>query len=284
MAEEDPVPTVDDLIPPLARAAERLRYAGIMRQTCEPVRDLIGVDNIEYAYAVQQHVVDLQEISGARVVGRKLGLMARTVQRQLGVSQPTIGTLMDTMQIPDRGVVPVRRLLQPLIEAEVVFRLADDLDEPDVDVDRARGAVAEVLAALEVVDSRIKGWDISAVDTIADNASAGLFVVASEGRPLGSRDLGELQMEMRRNGKVVSTGSGSDNFHGDPLRGLAWLAGEAHRRGTPLRAGQLVLAGALGPMVEIDEDDSFTATVGDLPEVSVHFRSSVAARQAGVHP
>lgn len=271
-----------DLIPPLARAAERLRYAGTMGRTCAPVRDLIGEDNIEYAYAVQQHVVALQEISGARVVGRKLGMMARTVQRQLGVHQPTIGTLMDTMEIPDGGVVPVRRLLQPMIEAEVAFRLGEDLDEPDVDADRARGAVSEVLAALEVVDSRIESWDITAVDTIADNASACLFVLAAEGRPLGSRDLRDLRMEMRRGRSVVSTGSGSDNFHGDPIRGLAWLAGEAHRRGTPLRAGEVVLAGALGPMVEIREGDSFTATIGDLPEVSVHFRSSLAVRKAGV--
>jgi len=272
----------DDLIPPLARAAERLRYAGTMYHTCAPVRDLIGEDNIEYAYAVQQHVVALQEISGARVVGRKLGMMARSVQRQLGVHQPTIGTLMDTMEVPDGGVVPVRWLLQPMIEAEVVFRLGEDLDEPDVDADRARGAVAEVLAALEVVDSRIDAWDITAVDTIADNASAGLFVLASEGRMLGDRDLSELRMEMRRNGTVASSGSGGDNFHGDPVRGLAWLACEAHRRGTPLRAGQIVLAGALGPMVEIKEGDSFSAVIGDLPPVSVHFRSSVAAREAGV--
>jgi 2-keto-4-pentenoate hydratase len=272
----------NDLIPPLARAAERLRYAGTMHRTCAPVRDLIGDGDIESAYAVQQHVVALQEISGDHVVGRKLGMMARTVQHQLGVHRPTIGTLMNTMQVPDGGVVPVRRLLQPLIEAEVVFRLGEDLDAPEVDADRARGAVAEVLAALEVVDSRIEGWDISAVDTIADNASAGLFVLASEGRPLGDRDLRELKMEIRRKGTVVSTGSGSDNAYGDPIRGLAWLAGEAHRRGTPLRAGEVVLAGALGPMVEIKEGDSFTAVIGDLPEVSVHFRSSVAAREAGV--
>lgn len=273
---------INDLIPPLARAAERLRYASTMRRTCPPVRDLIGEDNLEGAYAVQQHVVALQEISGAHVVGRKLGLMARTVQNQLGVHQPTIGTLMNTMQVPNGGVVPVRRLLQPLIEAEVVFRLGEDLDQPDVDIDQARAAVAEVLAALEVVDSRIEGWDITAVDTIADNASAGLFVLASEGRPLGDRDLRDIRMEMYRNGTLVSTGSGSDNFLGDPVRGLVWLAGEAHRRGTPLRAGQVVLAGALGPMVEIKEGDSFSAVIGDLPEVSVHFRSSVAARAAGV--
>ncbi|WP_434740580.1 2-keto-4-pentenoate hydratase [Micromonospora sp. SH-82] len=270
-----------DLTPPLALAAERLRYASTMHRTCPPVRDLVGTD-IENAYAVQRHVVDLQEISGAHVVGRKLGLMARTVQRQLGVHQPTIGTLMNTMQVPDGAVVPVRRLLQPLIEAEVVFRLGADLDRPEVDADTARGAVAEVLAALEVVDSRIEGWDISAVDTIADNASAGLFVLAAKGCPLGDRDLRDLRMELRRNGTVVSTGSGGENFYGDPIRGLTWLAGEAYRRGAPLRAGQVVLAGALGPMVQIDEGDSFSAVIGDLPEVSVHFRSSLAAREASV--
>lgn len=272
---------IKDVIPSVAQAAERLRYADSMRRQCAPVRELIGADNIELAYAVQQHVVALQEISGARIVGRKVGLTARAVQDQLGVHQPTIGTLMNTMQIRDGAVVPLRRLLQPRIEAEVVFRLGEDLDLPEVDVQRARSAVSEVLAGLEVVDSRIDRWDITRVDTIADNASAGLFVLAPEGRPIGDLELGDVAMEMRCRGKVVSRGSGSDNFHGDPLRGLAWLATEASRWGTPLRAGQVVLAGALGPMAEIDEDDSFSATIGDLPPVSVQFRSSVAAREAG---
>lgn len=273
---------IKDVTPPVAQAAERLRYADSMRRTCAPVRDLIGRDNIEAAYAVQQHVVALREISGDHVVGRKVGLTARAVQDQLGVHEPTIGTLMESMQVHDGGVVPVRRLLQPLVEAEVVFRLGEDIDDEDVDVDRARAAVSEVLAGIEVVDSRVENWDITRVDTIADNASAGLFVTATEGRPVGTLDLGEFAMELRCNGKVVSRGAGTDNFHGDPLRGLAWLAGEASRRGTPLRAGQLVLAGALGPMVEVEEDDDFEAVIGDLPPVSVHFRSSVAAREAGV--
>ncbi|GGB18581.1 putative hydratase/decarboxylase [Flexivirga endophytica] len=271
-----------DVTPPVAQAAERLRYADTMRRTCAPVRELIGRDNVEAAYAVQQHVVALREISGDHVVGRKVGLTARAVQDQLGVHEPTIGTLMESMQVHDGAVVPVRRLLQPLVEAEVVFRLGEDLDEAEVDPQRARSAVSEVLAGIEVVDSRIDKWDITRVDTIADNASAGLFVLAPEGRPIGKLDLGEFAMKLRCNGKVASRGSGADNFHGDPLRGLAWLAGEAHRRGTPLRAGQIVLAGALGPMVEVHEDDSFDAVIGDLPPVSVHFRSSVAAREAGV--
>lgn len=272
----------EDLSTPLARAAERLRYAESMHRQCAPVRDLIGEGRLDDAYAVQQHVVALREISGARVVGRKLGMMARTVQAQLGVHQSTIGTLMDNMEITDGGVIPVHRLLQPRIEAEIVFRLGKDLVAPEIDPDLARSAVSEVLLCMEIVDSRVQDWDITAVDSIADNASAGLFVLAPEGRPLGDRDLRALTMEMTRHGKVVSTGSGAGNFLGDPINGLVWLAGEARDRGMPLRAGEIVLGGALGPMVEVHEGDSFVARVGGLPEVSVHFRSTVAAREAGV--
>lgn len=268
------------LDPAIVQAAERLRHAQTTGRACPPIRDLVGTDQLGAAYAVQHHVAALQQISGARIVGRKLGMMSAAVRAQLGVTEPTIGTLMDTMQVRHDAVVPVRRLLQPLAEAEVAFRLVADLDGADIDDARVRAAVGEVYAALEVVDSRIADWDISAVDTIADNASAGLFVLAPEGRPLGDWDLRLLRMELRCCGRVVSTGSGGDNCMGDPLQGLIWLAREAHRQGIPLRAGMLVLAGALGPMAPIHEGDSFVARIGDLPEVAVHFRSSVAARAA----
>lgn len=264
----------------VGQAAERLRLAGTMHRVCAPIRDLIAEDDLEAAYAVQHHVVALQQISGARVVGRKLGMTSRAVQRQLGVRQTTIGTLVDSMQVPHDGVIPVRRLLQPLIEAEIAFVLGADLDAASVSEDRAREAVAEVFTALEVVDSRIREWDIATVDTIADNASAGLFVLAPSGTALADRDLCALRMELRRDGELVSSGSGADNTMGDPVRGLAWLAEEAHRQGVGLRAGQLVLAGALGPMVPISEGDTFVATIGDLPSVCVRIRSSVEARQA----
>nr|WP_235735374.1 fumarylacetoacetate hydrolase family protein [Nocardioides alcanivorans] len=273
-------PGASALDPAVVEAAERLRHAQTTNRPCRPIRDLIGVDALDAAYAVQWHVTALAEISGARVVGHKLGMMSSAVRAQLGVAEPTIGTLMDTMQVAHDGVVPLRRLLQPLVEAEIAFRLADDLDGPDVDAEQARAAVGAVYAALEVVDSRISGWDISAVDTIADNASSGMFVLSPESRPLGDWDLRMLRMELRCGGGVVSSGSGGDNCMGDPLRGLAWLAREASRQGNPLRAGMLVLAGSLGPMVPITEGDSFSARIGDLPEVRVHFRSSVAARAA----
>lgn len=270
------------LEPAVVRAAEQLRHAQTTHRACRPVRDLIGIEARDAAYAVQRHVATLAQISGATLVGRKLGMMSPAVQAQLGVAEPTIGTLLDTMRVPHDGVVPLRRLLQPLVEAEVVFHLVTDLDAPDVGVEQARAAVGEVYAALEVVDSRIAEWDISVVDTIADNASGALFVLAPEGRPLGDADLRTYGMELRRCGRVVSTGSGSDNCLGDPVRGLAWLAREARRQGEPLRAGMLILAGALGPMVPIHEGDSYVARIGDLPEVAVHFRSSVAARAAEV--
>lgn len=266
--------------PAIVEAAERLRHAQTTNRPCLPIRDLIGVDERSAAYAVQRHVAALAEISGARVVGRKLGLMSPKVQRQLGVAEPTIGTLMDTMEVLHDGVVPLRHLLQPLVEAEIAFRLTADLDGSDVDAEQARAAVGEVYAALEIVDSRITGWDISAVDTIADNASGGKFVISPEGWPLGDWDLRTLRMELRCGDEIVSSGSGGDNCMGDPVRGLAWLAREACRQGNPLRAGMLVLAGALGPMVPIAEGDSFSARMGDLPEVRVHFRSSVVARAA----
>ena len=265
---------------PIVRAAERLRHAQSVGRPCEPIRDLIDRDDVTAAYAIQQHVATLQKISGARVVGRKLGLTSSAVQAQLQVPRQTIGTLMDSMQVDDGGSVPLRRLLQPLIESEIAFLLAEDLDDPAVDAARARSAVGEMRAALEIVDSRVRDWDISMVDTIADNASAGLFAVATEGRPVQDRDLRSLRMELSCGGQVVSTGSGADNCLGDPLEGLAWLAREACRQGTPLRAGMLILAGALGPMVPIREGDAFRAVIGDLPPVSLQVRSSAALRRS----
>ena len=218
----------DDLIPPLARAAERLRLAGTMHRTCAPVRDLIGDDDIESAYAVQHHVVALQEISGDHVVGRKLGMMARTVQNQLGVHRPTIGTLMSTMQVPDGGVVPVRRLLQPLIEAEVVFRLGEDLDAADVDADRAA-------ARSPRCSPRSRSWTAgSRAGTSArwtrspTTPPPACSCWPSEGRPLGDADLRTWGWSAPQRHRVVSTGPAATTARRpDPWPRLA------RRRGAP---------------------------------------------------
>lgn len=265
------VETVD---PNVELAAERLRLAGSLRRPCPPIRDLVAEGDVEAAYAVQRHVATLQGISGARVVGRKIGLTSEVVQRQLGVGHPASGLLLDTMLVPDGRIVSTSRLMQPLIEAELMLVLGEDLDSAEVSVDQARSAVSEVSAALEIVDTRIDAWDITLVDAIADNVCSGLFVPASARRPLADLDLTALPMELRRNGVVASSGTAEESCFGDPIRALAWLAEAAQAQGSPLRAGEMILTGALGPMLPVAEGESYTAVIGDLPTVSVHFRSS----------
>ena len=264
----------ETLTPNIQLAAERLRLAGSLRRPCPPIRDLVEEGDVEAAYAVQRHVATLQGISGARVVGRKIGLTSEVVQRQLGVGHPAFGLLLDTMSVPDGGMVSTSRLMQPLIEAELMLVLGKDLGGAQVSLDEARSAVSEVAVALEIVDSRIDAWDITLVDAIADNVCSGLFVPASARQPLADLDLGSLRMELRRDGVVASSGTAAESCFGDPLRALAWLAETAFAHGSPLRAGELILTGAMGPMLPVVEGQSYAGLIGDLPTVSVHFRSS----------
>ncbi|MGW4242046.1 2-keto-4-pentenoate hydratase [Nocardia sp. NPDC004722] len=245
-----------DLIdgPRVREAAARLTRAAASGQPGEPVRGLIGADDIGMAYAVQRHGVRDRLLAGAQVVGRKIGLTSVAVQRQLGVGQPDFGVLFGDM---DAGRTPVGdrpRLLQPRIEAELAFVLGADLAADRVDAVTVRAAVDYAVPALEIVDSRIADWDISFADTVADNASSGWFALGAERLPLGEFEPREIAMEMTVNGEIVSTGTGSDCL-GDPLEALAWLARTARDLGDPLRAGEIVLSGALGPMVPLHPGD-----------------------------
>jgi 2-keto-4-pentenoate hydratase len=247
-------------------AVDRLREATRTMTPCPPVRDLIGRDDVSTAYAVQRLLVADRLAAGARVVGRKIGLTSPAVQQQLGVDRPDFGVLFDDMQIANDGVVPSGVLLQPKVEAEVAFILGRDLDD-DSDV---RDAVAFVLPALEIVDSRIAGWDITFGDTVADNASSGLFVLGDTRTTLADVVPADVQMTMRLDGKTVSEGSGKACL-GDPLNALAWLARTARTLGEPLREGQIVLSGALGPMVAVTPGDQVDAELSGLGRVAVTF-------------
>ncbi len=251
------------------QAAERLDQATAQGRPCAPIRDLLGDMDISAAYLVQSTLIARRAAEGHVRVGRKIGLTSEAVQRQLGVDQPDFGVLLDRMWIPDGGLVPAGLLLQPRIEAEIAFRLATDLDG-DLTPERLRGAVAASYAALEVVDSRIAGWDITIVDTVADNASSGLFVISDREVPLDGLDLASVGMQMLRNDTVVSTGAGSACL-GHPLNALAWLASTAAAYGDPLRAGDIVLSGALGPMVPVQPADTFIAEIDGLGDIAVSF-------------
>ena len=252
----------------LDRAVDRLESAVASGIACPPVRDLVG-DDIAAAYRVQSELTARRLRRGAARVGRKIGLTSPVVQRQLGVGQPDFGVLFGDMAVPDGGVVPTGRLLQPRVEGEVAFRLAADLDG-ELDQATVRAAVASVHAAVEIVDSRIAGWDIRIADTVADNASSGLFVVSERAVPLAAVRPADVQMTLDLNGQVVSSGAGSACL-GDPLIALEWLARTAAEFGDPLRAGELVLSGALGPMVDVHPGDRVRVEISGLGAVSVTF-------------
>jgi 2-keto-4-pentenoate hydratase len=248
-------------LPALDRAAtaalDRLAAARAAGRPCPPVRALLPAGDISTAYAVQATWVASQVAAGATVVGRKIGLTSPVVQAQLGVDQPDFGTLLSTMNCPPGEPVDPSRLLQPKIEADL---------GPD-DVLAATGSVA---AALEIVDSRVADWDISIVDTVADNASSGLFTLGPERRPPGGLDLAACSMRLWRGGEEASTGSGAACL-GHPAIAVAWLAATARSYGQPLRAGEIVLSGALGPMVPVQAGDRVTAEISGLGRVSAVF-------------
>lgn len=251
------------------QAVERLALAQQTQTPCAPVRDLIGADPAT-AYAVQRAGITRRIQAGASVVGRKVGLTSPAVQAQLGVDQPDLGVLLDDMGHPDRAIVPLAGLLQPKVEAEVAFVLGSDLVEGDFGPDQVRAAVDHAVAAIEIVDSRIAGWDITFADTVADNGSSALYVLGTMTRTLSEVEPVDVEMTMTRGGEVVSTGNGAACL-GDPLLALAWLARTARDFGEPLRAGQVILSGALGPMITVTPGDTFEAHISGLGSVSVTF-------------
>jgi 2-keto-4-pentenoate hydratase len=256
----------------IREAATRIELAFTTRQPITPVRTLIGADDIDAAYAVQQELRARRIAAGGVVVGRKIGLTAPVVQQQLGVNQPDFGFLYADMDVSDEPLVPTRQLLQPKVEAEVAFVLHEDLDSDLVSEEQVRGSVAYAVAALEIVDSRIANWDLTIADTVADNASSGLFVLAKKQLPLDAFDPRAVTMRMTADGLVVSEGDGRACL-GDPVLALVWLARTAAAFGQPLRAGQVILSGALGPMAAVGPGMRIEANIEPLGTVCATFSS-----------
>lgn len=253
-------------------AAQRLAVAAEHRQPCRPVRDLIGSDDLQAAYAVQRRNAEARVAAGAEVVGRKIGLTSPAVQAQLGVDQPDFGILFADMAHADGAAVPSDAVMQPRVEAEVAFVLKADLADGLLDDAHVRTAVDYAVAALEVCGSRIAGWDISFGDTVADNASAGAYVLGTEKKTLDEFVPRDVEMSMTVDGEEVSTGNGTACL-GDPLNALVWLARQARDLGEPLRAGQVILSGALGPMKPIDPGAQVQAHITGLGSVSMSLAS-----------
>ncbi|HWG24353.1 2-keto-4-pentenoate hydratase [Actinospica sp.] len=256
--------------PEVAEAAHALAEAARTGVPCPPVRGLLGEGADEAAYAVQRINVERALAAGRRVVGRKIGLTSLAVQRQLGVDRPDFGALLDDMEIADGGEVPFGRLLQPKVEAEVAFVLGADLTAEAHTAEDVLRAIDHVRPALELVDSRIADWKITYADTVADNGSSGLFVLGAAKVQPSDVDVAQVRMTLSRNGEQVSAGTGTDCL-GSPVNAAVWLADTLTAMGDPLRAGDVVLTGALGPMSAAGPGDVFEAQISGLGPVRVSF-------------
>lgn len=255
-------------------AVRELTEARQSGKPCPPLRGrLLPEGDVESAYQVQQRQAQAWWDRGERRVGAKIGLTSRAVQENFGVYQPDFGVLTDVMAVGDGVEVAIDRLLQPRVEAEIAFVLGADLPEERITTVDLIRAVDHVLPAIEIVDSRIAGWDISIVDTVADNASSGLFVLGTTPRRLADVDLRLCGMVLEHAGEPVSVGAGAACL-GNPLHALEWLAGTMARAGDPLRAGDVVLSGALGPMVAVTPGAAYEARISGLGSVRTCFSSS----------
>lgn len=249
-------------------AADRLAEAARTGKPCAPIRDLVST--AADAYAVQEIGTRRALEAGRRLVGRKIGVTNRLLQKQFGIDQPDFGMLFADMSYSDGLPVPVGTFLQPRAEAEVALVLGGDLRGGPFTVADVLRAVEFALPAIEIADSRIADWDITLADTVADNASAGAFVLGGTPVSLLGLDLRAAGMTMTRNGQEVSTGSGEACL-GHPLNAAVWLASRLGRTDYALRAGDVVLTGALGPVVPVEPGDVFEARIDGLGTVRAAF-------------
>jgi len=225
---------------------------------------------IEDAYHIQQRMLSRRLEKGEKVVGKKIGVTSAAVMNMLGVHQPDFGYLLDGMVYNEGESIPMDTLIQPKAEGEIAFLMKKDLMGPGVTAADVLAATAGVMACFEIVDSRITDWKIKIQDTVADNASCGVFVLGDKLVDISQVDLALCGMVLEKNGEIVVTGAGAATM-GHPVNAMVWLANTLGRLGIPLKAGDIVLSGAMGVMVPVQKGDSLRVTIGGIGGCSVRF-------------
>ncbi|MBJ9974175.1 fumarylacetoacetate hydrolase family protein [Pseudomonas sp. S75] len=254
----------------LEAAALAILDAREQRQAIARISERFDINTLADAYAVQEHNTRVALAQGRRLSGRKIGLTSLAVQQQLGVDQPDFGMLFADMEYQDGSVIDNSRLIQPKAEGEIAFFLGRDLPHADTTLSELLRAIDHVLPALEIVDSVIQDWKITLVDTVADNASSGLYVLGKTPVLLSGLDLSLEGMVLEKNGSQAAIGVGAACM-GNPLDACLWLARTMAEAGRPLQAGDVLLSGALGPMVPVSAGDRLRLRLSRLGEVSCQF-------------
>lgn len=252
---------------PITEIAKKIRDAEASKRACPPIRSLLKDKDIQSAYQIQELNINVKKEKGQLEVGKKIGLTSKKVQAQLGVDQPDFGILLDQMQITNRGQLSHTDLMQPKAEAEIAFILKSDLRQENINLETVKAAIDYALPAIEVVGSRIQDWDIQITDTIADNASSSHFVLGDTPVQLTDLDLENCAMQLYKNSTLASEGKGKDCL-GNPLNAVVWLAQKMNELGNPLKKDEIILSGALGPMVSLTAGDEIRSTIEGLGEVS----------------
>jgi 2-oxopent-4-enoate/cis-2-oxohex-4-enoate hydratase len=225
---------------------------------------------IDDAYRVQERMVSHRITQGERIVGKKVGATSKAVQSLFNVQQPDFGVLLSGMIYNSGENVPTSRLIQPRAEGEIAFILARDLSGPGLTIADVLAATELVMPCFEIVDSRIEDWKIGIIDTVADNASSGVIAIGTNARRPREVDLELCGMVVEKNGEVAVTGAGAAAL-GHPAVAVAWLANTLGALGTPLRAGEIILSGALASLVPVQAGDHLSMAIGGLGRCSVSF-------------
>ena len=258
----------------IVRLGDELYNALRNRQTLLPLSDRASDIDIEDAYRISLRFLERRTQEGERVIGKKIGVTSKPVQDMLGVHQPDFGFLTDRMQVKNGDVVSIAGsgLIQPRAEGEIAFVLKKDLQGPGVTEAMVLEATESVMPCFEIVDSRIRDWKIRIQDTVADNASCGVFVVGDDRVSPHALDLAAVKMEITRNGKPVASGLGSA-VQGHPLTAVAWLANTLGRYGIPFLKGEIILSGSLAPLLPAAPGDRFHMTLAGIGTASIGFEA-----------
>ncbi|WP_413733623.1 2-keto-4-pentenoate hydratase [Sodalis sp. RH21] len=254
----------------IIKAADVIRTAWQNAQAGQPIREFFSDEDITSGYMIQDYNDTLWQAQGRRLVGRKLALTNKAVQRQFGMSQACYGNIYADMVLVEGTEITQRALSEQRVETEIAVVLKKDLTQTCHTILDIIDACAYILPAFEIVDSRFTGWNVKSCDFIADNTSACLVVLGTKPVKLSDFDMARSLMTTKRGDEIVSEGAATACL-GHPLHALKWLADELVRAGKPLRAGEFVITGALGPAVAAAPGDTFTAEITGLGLVTTRF-------------